>query len=337
MNDPTDAPTATRPPRRMGRTLALGALLLALLLAGAGLWRAWAPERSVESLQARWAAAPSRFVAVDGLNVHLRDEGPRDDALPIVLLHGTSASLHTWDGWAAALRAERRVIRMDLPGFGLTGPRADDDYSIAAYVRFVLRLLDGLGVERFVVAGNSLGGEIAWRTAVAAPQRVAALVLVDAAGYAFAPESVPIGFRLARLPVARELFTRVLPRGIVEESLRNVYGDPARVDEALVERYYELALRAGNRRALVQRFAQLDNGAAAAQIPLVAVPTLILWGGQDRLIPPAYGQAFARDIRGSRLVLYDALGHVPHEEDPARTAADVRRFLGMAPAAGGGP
>lgn len=336
MSDPNDAPSAPRPPRRTWRAVALVALLVMLLLAGGAVWRAWAPDRSVESLQARWAAAPSRFVTVDGLRVHLRDEGPRDDPLPIVLLHGTSASLHTWDGWTEALRAERRVIRMDLPGFGLTGPRADDDYTIEAYVRFVLRLLDGLGVERFVVAGNSLGGEIAWRTAVAAPQRVAALALVDAAGYAFAPESMPIGFRLARLPVARELFTRVLPRNIVDTSLRNVYGDPARVDDALVDRYYELALRAGNRRALVQRFAQLDNGASAAQIATVGMPTLILWGGQDRLIPPAYGQAFARDIRGSRLVVHDTLGHVPHEEDPARTVAELRRFLGMAPAAGAG-
>ncbi len=281
------------PVRRSGRRAALALLALALLASAAFIWRAWAPERSVESLQARWAPAPSRFVEVEGLRVHLRDEGPRDDPLPIVLLHGTSASLHTWEGWAEALRGERRVVRLDLPGFGLTGPRADGDYSIAAYVRFVLGVLDALGIERFVLAGNSLGGEIAWRTAVAAPQRVQRLILV----------------------------------GVVEGSVRSVYGDPARVTDELVDRYYELALREGNRRALVQRFAQLDQGAQAALLPTVEVPTLILWGGQDRLIPPAYGEAFAREIRGSRLVVFDTLGHVPHEEDPARTVAEVRRFL----------
>lgn len=315
------------------RRAALALLLLVLLAGAAFIWRAWAPERSAESLQARWASAPSRFIEVDGLSVHLRDEGPRDDPLPIVLLHGTSASLHTWDGWAEALRGERRVVRMDLPGFGLTGPRADSDYSIAAYVRFVLRVLDALGIERFVLAGNSLGGEIAWRTAVAAPQRVARLVLVDAGGHAFASASVPIGFRLARLPLARDLFTWVLPRGVVEASVRNVYGDPSRVGDELVDRYYELALREGNRHALAQRFAQLDLGAQAALIPTVAVPTLILWGGQDRLIPPAFGEAFAREIRGSRLVVFDTLGHVPHEEDPARTVAELRRFLELPAAA----
>ena len=313
-----------------GRTLGLGLLLLAAL-AVVAVASAWAPDRPLETLRARWAPPPSQFLTVGGLAVHLRDEGPRDDPLPIVLIHGTSASLHTWDGWAAALHGERRVIRFDLPGFGLTGPSADADYGIAAYVRFVLAVLDTLQVERVVLAGNSLGGEVAWRTALAAPQRVERLVLVDAGGYAFTSRSVPLGFRLARLPVVRDLAGSLLPRSLVERSVREVYGDPARVEAALVDRYYELALREGNRRALVQRFEQVHPGAAAASIPRLRVPTLVLWGGRDRLIPPEHAAAFGRDIAGSRVVVFDELGHVPHEEDPARTVAEVRRFLGLAP------
>jgi pimeloyl-ACP methyl ester carboxylesterase len=292
----------------------------------------WAPDRSADSLKARWAPPPSRFVPLQGMMVHVRDQGPRDDPLPVVLLHGTSASLHTWEGWAAALDPTRRVITMDLPGFGLTGPDPEGDYRIARYVRFVTGLLDELGVQRCVIGGNSLGGEIAWNVAVAAPQRVAALILVDAAGYAFESRSVPLGFRIARVPGLGRLAEHLLPRGLVAASVRNVYGDPARVTDTLVERYYELTLRAGNRRALGERFAQMMPGENAARISQIAVPTLILWGARDRLIPPAYGERFARDIKGSRLVRFEGLGHVPQEEEPALTVAVVEQFLaGLAP------
>lgn len=302
----------------------VGALIALVVLAVA---LTWAPDVPVAQLAARWAPPPSTFVDVKGLKVHLRDEGPRADSLPIVLIHGTSASLHTWEGWVAALQPQRRVITMDLPGFGLTGPSAGNDYSGAAYVRFVLDLLDALGVERCVLGGNSLGGDIAWRVAAAAPQRVERLILVDAGGYRLQSESVPIGFRIARMPVVNRLMQFTLPRRLIEASVRNVYGDPSRVTPELVDRYYELTLRNGNRRALARRFEQGDFGADAARIATLKQPTLIIWGGRDRLIPAEHAQRFARDIAGSRLAVFDDLGHVPHEEDPARTVAAVKAFL----------
>ena len=314
--------------RRLVRAL-VAVTLAAAALATAAVALSWAPDVPVESLTARWAPPPSTFVEVEGLRVHLRDEGPRDDPLPIVLLHGTSASLHTWDGWAAALRGQRRVIRFDLPGFGLTGPNTTGDYREASYARFVLAVLDALSVRRCVLGGNSLGGEIAWRTALAAPERVASLILVDAAGYAFVPRSIPIGFRLARTPVLNRLVENTLPRALVAASVRNVYGDPARVNDELIALYQAMTLRAGNRRALVQRLAQLDGGASQALIATIRQPTLILWGGRDRLIPPENALRFARDIAGSRLEVFDALGHVPHEEDPMRTVEAVQRFVGL--------
>lgn len=309
-------------------------LLLAAILffVAAGVWATWAPDKPLEELKPRWASPPSRFMDVGGLQVHLRDEGPRDDAVPIVLLHGTSASLHTWEGWAGALRSERRVIRFDLPGFALTGPNAAGDYSIDAYVRFVTATLDKLGVQRFVIAGNSLGGQIAWATAHALPQRVERLVLVDATGYPFesasTPPDIPIGFQLARIPGLGPLIENTLPRGLVERSVRSVYGNPAKVTPELVDLYADMALRAGNRRALVQRIQQGYNG-DEAHIRGLKVPTLILWGGRDRLVPLEFGRRFERDIAGSRLVAFEDLGHVPHEEDPARTVAEFRRFLGL--------
>ena len=311
---------------RFTRILAIGVLAL-VALAGAGVALTWAPDRPVEALKARWAPWPSRFIEVEGMSVHLRDEGPRTDGTPLVLLHGTSASLHTWEGWVDALKGERRVIRIDLPGFGLTGPAPDGDYHLARYSRFVGALLDDLGLKQVVLAGNSFGGQVAWKFAADAPDRVARLVLVDAAGYPYRPESVPLAFRMARIPVLEPLMTHTLPRSMVESSVRNVYGDPDRVTPELVDRYHGLALREGNRGALVQRFRQSPGGEFTEQISRIKAPTLILWGGLDRLIPLENGQRFAREITGSQLVVFDALGHVPHEEDPITTVAAVKRFL----------
>lgn len=303
-----------------------------LVLAAVALVATWAPDKPVDELKPRWAQPPSQFIAIDGMQVHLRDEGPRGDPLPIVLIHGTSASLHTWEGWAAALRGQRRVIRFDLPGFALTGPNRQSDYSPEAYVRVVTAVLDQLGVQRFVLAGNSLGGQVAWATAIAQPQRVAQLVLVDASGYppasASVPSSLPLGFRIARMPALRALTQYTLPRSVVEKSVRHVYGDPSKVTPELVDLYMDMTLRAGNRQALGRRMDQGYTGDVAG-LKTLAMPTLILWGGYDRLIPLEFGQRFARDIKGSRLVVFDELGHVPHEEDPARTVAVVKTFLGL--------
>jgi pimeloyl-ACP methyl ester carboxylesterase len=311
--------------RRRTRWIALGLTPVVLVLVA--LAAVWAPDKPVAELAGRWAQAPSQFVPLEGMQVHVRDEGPRSDSIPVVLLHGTSASLHTWDGWANALRGDHRVIRFDLPGFGLTGPSQSNDYSIEAYVRFTLHLLDTLGVRRFSVAGNSLGGEIAWHLAAAVPQRVSLLVLVDAAGYPLSSTSVPIGFRMARTPSLSWVMTRILPRAIVRSSVRNVYGDPSRVTDALVDRYYDLALRTGNRASLPLRFAQSRPGADTSILRELRLPTLVLWGERDRLISPDDAARYGRDISGSRVIVYSGLGHVPQEEDPKRTAADVRVFL----------
>lgn len=312
--------------RRVIRVL-LGVLLVLGLSVAGFIVLNWAPDRPVEELQARWAPAPSQFIELMGMQVHLRDEGPRDDAEPLLLLHGTSASLHTWEGWVADLKRTRRVISVDLPGFGLTGPFPDGDYRIAHYTAFLDALLERLKLPPVVVAGNSFGGQLAWELAVASPERVSRLILVDAAGYPRQSSSVPIGFRLAQVPALAPLMARLLPRRMIESSVQNVYGDPARVTDELVERYYQLTLRAGNRQALVQRFQQAPAGDSQDLIRQVRQPTLILWGGRDGLIAPANAERFKADIAGSRLVIFEQLGHVPQEEDPALTLLVVQGFL----------
>ena len=251
---------------------------LLLILAGVvffflmGVYLTWAPDKPVDALKERWAQPPSQFVGVQGMQVHLRDEGPRDDPNPIVLLHGTSASLHTWEGWAEALKDKRRVIRFDLPGFALTGPNPENDYSVESYVRFVTAMVDQLGVQKFVLGGNSLGGQIAWATAVALPQRVSSLILVDASGYPFesatTPVEVPLGFQIARFQIFKPLLLNTLPRGLVEKSVKAVYGDPSKVTPPLVDLYYDMTLRAGNRAALGRPHRRHAGCGARLPLPL---------------------------------------------------------------------
>jgi len=305
-----------------------GLLLLLLLAVGGLLVWGWTPDLPLDELKAQWAKPPSQFIDVQGMSVHLRDEGPRDDPTPLLLLHGTSASLHTWDGWAAALAGKHRVIRIDLPGFGLTGPFPDGNYRMAHYAGFLNALLDKLQVQQVVLAGNSLGGQIAWETALAYPQRVSRLILVDSAGFPLQSTSVPIGFRLARIPALAPLIGKILPRQMIESSVRNVYGNPQLVTPQLVDRYYQLTLREGNREALVQRFSQHDDPALnQARVSQISIPTLIIWGGQDGLIPPQHAVQFNAAIKGSQVVMFEQLGHVPQEENAPATASAVAKFL----------
>jgi pimeloyl-ACP methyl ester carboxylesterase len=308
-----------------------GGILIALtLLLGAFVALTWAPERAVEKLRGRWAPAPSIFLDVAGMQVHLRDEGPRDDESPIVLIHGTSSSLHTWEGWAQALKSKRRVIRFDLPGFGLTGPSPDGVYSFHKDISVVVAILDRLDINCCVLGGNSLGGTVSWRTALTHPSRVAKLILVDSGGYSTPAISAPIAFRMAELPRIDWVVRNMLPRSLVKQALHNLFGDPRKITPEMVECSYEISRREGNRVALFERYRQREPwGALEHRIPELKLPTLIIWGALDRLTPPAAAHRFHADIAGSKLVIFDDLGHVPQEEDPARTVLAVKQFLKM--------
>ena len=155
-------------------------------------------DRPVETLHDKWASSSlgSKFMQFAGMAIHYRDEGNHDDPEPIFLLHGTSASLHTWDGWTLALlKDNRRIIRIDLPGFGLTGPIVNGTYDIKTYSAVISGFLNALDVPPVVLGGNSLGGCIAWRTALEYPTQVSRLILVDSSGYPMESSSIPIGFQ----------------------------------------------------------------------------------------------------------------------------------------------
>ena len=285
------------------------------------------PDRPVAELSKRWAKPPSQFLTLSGMQVHFRDEGPKEDPLPVILIHGTSASLHTWDGWTDVLSKHHRVLRFDMQGFGLTGPHPQAKYRIEDYVDTLINLMDAIGIETAIVAGNSLGGYVAWSAAVLYPERVEKLVLVDTSGYSFKSESIPIGFRISQSPVLKYLIGDIMPKSMVRSSLENVYGNPEKITDDLVDRYFDLNIREGNRAALVKRFADTKAGQLTNRVNELNQPTLIIWGEQDRLIPISVGHRFNQEIQNSQFISFSDLGHVPHEEDPQATVATVERFL----------
>ena len=304
-----------------------GGLLLLLLV---GLVVGYQADIPVETLKAKYAVSPSQFLEIDGLNVHYRDEGQcRLDSVPLVLIHGTGASLLTWNGWADGLKNDYRVLRLDLPAYGLTGPNANNQYSLDYYADFLKHFLDKLNVKRCVVGGNSLGGGVAWAFALKYPERVSKLILVDAVGYPMQSKSVPIAFQLAKIGWLKSVFTKITPRAIIESSLKNVYADDAKVTPELVQQYWNMSLREGNRLAFVSRMSATNKPDSSWQrIKTLAMPTLILWGAHDELIPLSVGERFHKDLANDTLIVYKNAGHVPMEEIPNETLRDVRAFLG---------
>ena len=286
--------------------------------------RIWTPDRSVAELAARWAQPPSQFIKLDGMDVHVRDEGPRSANPPIVLLHGTGNSLHTWDPWAQELAKEHRVVRLDRPGFGLTGPNPSGDYTMDYYVGFMRRFLDVMEIDRCVLVGNSAGGRVAWRFALAEPARVDRLVLIAAAGYPRTTKRA-LGFRIAMSPLG-SLVLHVLPKSSMANSVRRTYGDPDKVTDEVLDRTYEVFLRKGVRDALGSALRQGDAVEDSARIKDIAVPTLIVWGSKDSVLPLADAGRFAADIGGSKLVVLPGVGHLPQEEAPHESLAAFRAF-----------
>jgi pimeloyl-ACP methyl ester carboxylesterase len=248
-------------------------------------------------------------------------------SLPIVLIHGTGSSLHTFDKWAETLKTQKRVVRMDLPAYGLTGPFPSRNYSIDNYTKFMEAFLAARGIKHCILGGNSLGGQIAWQFTVRKPEMVSKLILIDAAGYPIKSKSVPIAFRLARTPVLNQIMKFITPRNMAKMSVENVYFDKTKVSEALVDRYFDLTLREGNRQAFVDRLTTVQTSDNLPKIKTIQQPTLVLWGEQDLLIPVEHAHHWHDDLPNDTLAILKNMGHVPMEESPKESLEPVLSFL----------
>jgi pimeloyl-ACP methyl ester carboxylesterase len=280
-------------------------------------------------LQPKYTNAESEFMDLDDMKIHYRDEGSAQDSIPVVLIHGTSSFLQTWDAWTQTLSPTHRVIRLDLPGFALTGPTKSNDYSMPFYTKTLHNFLQKLKVNQCYLAGNSLGGAIAWEYVLAYPNEVKKLILIDAGGYPMKKIGEGnIGFKIAQIPVLRNIMSVVTPRSLVEKSLKGTYGDASKVTDELIQKYYDMVLREGNRDALVARFSTKKfKNEDYLKIKTITVPTLLIWGELDRLIPTENAQKFHEDLPNDTLIIYKGVGHVPMEEEPHKTGQDVMSFL----------
>jgi pimeloyl-ACP methyl ester carboxylesterase len=279
-------------------------------------------EYNATLIESKYANQDSRFVSVDGNRVHYRVEG---EGPVVVLIHGTASSLHTWGQWVDQLKTQYRIIRMDLPGFGLTGPDRADRYEVSDDVRFLSGFLEALGVEKVHLVGSSLGGRLAWQYSLVNPEQVRSLTLINALGYP--QEKWPPAIEMAQWPVVDTLMENVSPRFMYEIGLKEVYFDKALVNDVLVDRYYELSRYPGNQKAFPKRVkARLDQD--HSDIANIFVPTLILWGEEDLYFPVASAHQFKQDIKGSSLRIYPSVGHLPMEEVPIKSARDFQEFVG---------
>lgn len=303
-------------------------VLLALLALAAALL--YTPDTDLKTMRAKYANAASEFIPLsNGQHVHVRDEGDKT-RLPIVLLHGSNSSLQTWEPWVSRLKNDYRVITLDLPGHGLTGPHPGGDYSDDAFAAAVDGVVSAKHIDRFVLGGNSMGGWVAWEYALRHPDKLAGLVLVDAAGAPPPPgpkSNLPIGFRIARTPILRDLMLKLTPRATIEQSLRQSVSVQSIITPVMVDRYWELLRYPGNRQATIDRFAHRLEGRDFDKLANLTIPTLILWGREDKLIPVATAAEFAAKLPHSKTILYEHVGHIPMEEVAEQSGADLVAWL----------
>jgi pimeloyl-ACP methyl ester carboxylesterase len=274
----------------------------------------------VEKLKTQYAPAPSVFMDINGMKAHYRKEG---SGPAVLLLHGTASSLHTWEPWVEILKDSFTCISVDLPAFGLTGPSANDDYSLDMYNSFITTLMNNLSIDSFHIAGNSLGGYFAWNYALDNPERVNKLVLIASAGFPGKPSSLS---KLINNPILAPLLTKISVRSLVEKNLKEVQYDDSRITDELIDRYYHMSLREGNRRALVAR-AKGTRRNRTDQLSNLEEPTLLMWGEEDPWIPMASAHKFDDAIPNSRIISYEKVGHIPMEEKPVISAKDAIAFL----------
>jgi pimeloyl-ACP methyl ester carboxylesterase len=296
--------------------------VLASSVVTVGLW-AWAPDRSRSELDARYLGPSTRYWNVAGTSLRVRDTGS-SGAPAILLLHGFGSSLETWEPWAQRLSEQYRVMRFDLPGCGLSEPDRTGDYRDDRSVALIRSLMDQAGIAHAALVGNSMGGRIAWKFAAAYPARVDKLVLISPDG--FASPGFEYG-KPPKVPAVLNLMKYFLPKSLLRSNLAAAYADPARLSNAQVDRYYDLLLAPGDRGAMIARMQQSVLEDPVPILRRIEVPTLLMWGERDRLIPYANSADYLRALPNANLVSFSDLGHVPQEESPAESLPPLERFL----------
>jgi pimeloyl-ACP methyl ester carboxylesterase len=298
--------------------LGLGTAFLAVALYGL-----WTPDLERAELEKRYFSSSPQIIDVDGLKVYYKETGPQG-APALLLLHGFGSSLQAWDDWSLKLEQKYRVIRLDLPGFGLTGASPANDYSEEKDLAILTYFADKLGLEKFSVMGHSMGGKMAWSLAASQPERVQALVLMAPDGF---PETKDIGTKPYEVPAIMGLIKYVLPKYLVRKSIEPAFVQADALNDALVNRYFDMLRAPGVRGAILERSNQTIYTDPVPRLKAIKAPTLLIWGEQDQMIPSTNAQSYANVLSNSTTVLIPKLGHLLQEEQPEKGLTAVIQFL----------
>jgi pimeloyl-ACP methyl ester carboxylesterase len=280
----------------------------------------------VDELKQKYATAQDKYFSYKGFQVRYRDEGTGP---AVVLLHGVCASLETWDGWVPYMKDSYRVIRLDIPGFGLTGPAPDKNmYTRDSAVEFMDAFLASLNIPSCAMVGNSLGGYITWNYALDHPGKVSKIILIDSVGY---NQKFPWLISFASNPVIRPFARHMMPRFFFDMATRQVYGDKSKLTPQVQLRYFEMAMREGNKSAYVDVFTELKernkSPDLSQRIKDIKTPTLIMWGTKDEWIPYSEMDKWKKDLPSAKFISYNGAGHIPMEEIPEISVKDALEFL----------
>jgi pimeloyl-ACP methyl ester carboxylesterase len=305
---------------RQMKSLAAVMVLTALTLLS--LWL-WTPDVPRATLETRYLDSPADLRSVGPWQLHVRQSGP-PDAPAVVLLHGFGSSLQTWDVWAKGLATTHRVVRIDLPGSGLSPPDPAHDYRDERSLAMLIALMDSLGLQRTSLVGHSMGGRIAWTFAVKFPERVDKLVLVAPDGFA------SFGFEYGKpmdVPATLGLMRHVLPKPLLRMNLESAYARPEALSDAVTTRYHDLILAPGARQAMLDRLRQTVLQEPLPLLRQIKAPTLLVWGEADAMIPLSNAQDYLQALQSSRLVSWPQVGHLPQEEAAELSLKAVADFL----------
>ena len=269
----------------------------------------------------------------DGLGgqIYYRDQGNKEGDV-LLLLHGSNSSMQTWNGMINVLASSYRIISFDLYGHGITGKHPNNDYSANAQISAAIKVLDAVNVDSAVWIGNSMGGWVAWRGALAKPHRVSSLVLIGASGAQGGEEAeVYFAARILKSPIIQKLAQYITPRSMVEKSIQDNYVDHTKITDTLIDQYWELLRFPGNREAISHRVKTSREPEMWNEIHNITQPTLLLWGEQDIIVPFSDTRLYQEKLPNSKLVSYPNASHLPMEELPIKVANDIDQWLSNKP------
>jgi pimeloyl-ACP methyl ester carboxylesterase len=309
--------------RVLGWVLGSIAVLLATGLAIGSVYYRDIPAAELEK---KYGNAESKFVMLDGVRMHYRDEGNPEGPV-VMLIHAHFDSLLMWDPWVEALKDKYRVVRFDFTSHGLTGADPSGDYTLKRTVDLVEMLAKELNLTKFSMAGTSMGGTIAMHYTGRHPDQVEKLILLS-------PGALNTRIRSRDtpppLPPGIDLVKIVTPKLMFAGLLRNGFADDSKVTDKLVTQWWEMMRREGTRQAEITRMRQYVSGDVDSLIRTLTPPTLIMWGEANPVVTVDQAKQLV-DLMGMaksvRLIVYPGVGHMAVHEAPEATARDARAFF----------